>query len=62
MLFANSNGKPSVINIICLQGLLKVDDPEMKRTLDCYYEESSTEESDVASTSSDKSYEEVDSE
>ncbi|KAL6225966.1 hypothetical protein ACLB2K_004814 [Fragaria x ananassa] len=44
------------------QGLLKVDDPEMKRTLDCYYEESSTEESDVASTSSDKSYEEVDSE
>ncbi|KAL6137937.1 hypothetical protein ACLB2K_063226 [Fragaria x ananassa] len=45
--------------LFLLQGLLKIDDPEMKRTLDCYYEESSTEEWEVASISSDESYEVV---
>lgn len=39
------------------QGLLKGNDPEMKRTLDSWYEVSSTKESDVASSSSDEGYE-----
>ncbi|KAL6138067.1 hypothetical protein ACLB2K_063353 [Fragaria x ananassa] len=39
-------------------GLLKVHDPEMKRTSDSWYEVSSTEEFDVISTSSDEGYEE----
>lgn len=35
------------------QGFLKVDDPKVKRTSDSWYEVSSTEESDVATSSSD---------